>query len=192
MRVCILMGSPRPNGNTAELCKPFVDELLVKGADVEYITLHDKKLLPCLGCYHCQNIADEYGCAQADDMEIIIASILRADVLVFATPIYSWQATPPLKAVMDRMFGLNKFYGSVPNKALVGYLKYALIATCGYDIDYGTAPLEEAIKRGCTHGGATYLGMYAVRDVDGLADFRTIAAQDGARKFARTIFSAGL
>ena len=40
MRVCILMGSPRLNRNTAELCKPFMDELRLHKVEVDYITLH--------------------------------------------------------------------------------------------------------------------------------------------------------
>jgi multimeric flavodoxin WrbA len=98
------MGSPRLNGNTAELCKPFIDELKQNNAEVEYITLHDKNTAPYLGCYYCQGEADEYGCSQEnDDMEEIIERILLADILVFAAPIYTWQATAKMKAVMDRI-----------------------------------------------------------------------------------------
>ena len=38
------MGSPRLNGNTAELCKPFMEELKENGANVCYVTLADKKV----------------------------------------------------------------------------------------------------------------------------------------------------
>ena len=187
MRVCILMGSPRMNGNTSELCKPFIDELRTHKTDVIYITLHDKNVTPCLGCYHCQNVADEYGCIQQDDMQSIVESFLKADILVFATPIYIWQTTPPMKAVMDRMYGLNKFYGSAPRVVLNAGQSYALIATCGYDLDYGAGLLDEGIRRWCKHSGLPYLGMYAVRDEDDLASFQTEEAIAGAREFALKI-----
>ena len=187
MRVCILMGSPRLNSNTAELCKPFVDELRLHKAEVEYITLHDKKIAPCLGCYRCQNVAGEYGCVQQDDTQAIVDCIVKADVLVFATPIYTWQATPPLKAVMDRMYGLNKFYGSASRSVLNEGQACALIATCGYEIDYGAGLLDEGLHRWCKHSGLPYLGMYAVRDEDDLASFKTEAAVAGAREFALKI-----
>ena len=32
MKVLVLMGSPRLHGNTAELCKPFMEELIRQGA----------------------------------------------------------------------------------------------------------------------------------------------------------------
>ena len=41
MNVLILMGSPRLHGNTAELCKPFMEELKENGAEVRYVTLAD-------------------------------------------------------------------------------------------------------------------------------------------------------
>ena len=189
MRVCILMGSPRLNGNTCELCKPFIDELRSHKAEVMYITLHDKKIAPCLGCYRCQNVADEYGCVQRDDMQAIVENVLKSDVLVFATPIYIWQTTPPMKAVMDRMYGLNKFYGSAPRSVLNAEQSYALIATCGYDLDYGAGLLDEGIRRWCRHSGLPYLGMYAVRDEDDLASFQTEAAIAGAREFALKILN---
>ena len=56
MRILILMGSPRVNGNTAELCKPFLEELKMIGADTRYVTLAGKDIRPCLGCYTCQDI----------------------------------------------------------------------------------------------------------------------------------------
>ena len=187
MRVCILMGSPRLNGNTAELCKPIIEELRQNKVEVDYITLHDKKIFPCMGCYRCQNIADEYGCFQHDDMQGIVGSILKANVLMFATPIYTWQATPPTKAVMDRMYGLNKIYGSAPRSILNEGQAYALIATCGYDFNYGAGLLDEGLRRWCEHSGLPYLGMYAVRDENDLASFQTEAAITGARTFAKKI-----
>lgn len=185
MRACILMGSPRLNGNTAELCKPFIEELKTNHTEVEYITLHDKKISPCLGCYRCQHVAGEYGCCQRDDMQSIVDSIIKADLLVFATPVHTWQATAPMKAVMDRMYGLNKFYGSAPREKLNEGQSYALIATCGYDLDFGAGLLDEALRRWCIHSALTYLGMYAVRDEDNLASFQTEQAVCGAKAFAR-------
>jgi len=184
MRICILMGSLRPNRNTAELCKPFMDELRLHEVEVEYITLHDKNIAPCRGCYRCQNVAGVYGCVQHDDMQAIIESILKADVLVFATPIYIWQATPPMKAAMDRMYGLNKFYGSAPRAVLNSGQAYALIATCGYDLNYGAGLLDEGIRRWCEHSGLPYIGMFAIRDEDSLASFKTESAIAGSKAFA--------
>lgn len=183
------MGSPRVNGNTAELCKPFVSELNNHNVDVEYITLIDKNIAPCKGCYHCQHVAGTYGCVIEDDMQDIVKAILQADILVFATPVYTWQATASLKTVMDRMYGLNKFYGRAPRQQLNQGQAYALISTCGYDLDYGAGLLDQAIQRWCEHSELPYLGMYAVRDEDDLYSFQTKTAVDGAQFFANKVIN---
>lgn len=64
MKLCILMASPRLKGNTVELLKPFIAELEDNGAEATYIALSDKNILPCKGCYACQNVRDSYGCIQ--------------------------------------------------------------------------------------------------------------------------------
>ena len=56
MNALVLMGSPRLRSNTAELCKPLMEELRAQGAQVRYVTLADKDIRPCRGCYHCQNV----------------------------------------------------------------------------------------------------------------------------------------
>ena len=68
MKFCILMGSLRLNGNTAELLKPFIFELYENGCDVTYKTLSYKNIQPCKGCYSCQNVDGQYGCVQKDDV----------------------------------------------------------------------------------------------------------------------------
>ena len=127
MRVLILMGSPRHGGNTAELCKPFREELERLGAETRYMTLSDKNIHPCLGCYACQDVEGAYGCVQHDGMYEVVDSVLWADCVVLATPVYTWYCTAPMKAVLDRHYGLNKFYGSARGSLWKG--KYIAILT---------------------------------------------------------------
>ena len=47
MNILILMGSPRLQCNTAELCKPFMAELEALGAEVRYTALAEKQIAPC-------------------------------------------------------------------------------------------------------------------------------------------------
>ena len=130
MKVCIINGSPRRNGNTAELLKPFRERLLLLGAEIDDIFLKDYKVRPCLGCYACQNVSGEYGCVQKDDAEAVWMRAGEADLLVLATPIYSWYCTAEMKALMDRHYGLNKYYGSGQGQ-LIPRLSVALLTTHG-------------------------------------------------------------
>lgn len=189
MRVLILMGSPHLHGNTAELCKPFVARLEEQGAQAVYIPVEEKSVNPCLGCYACQNVAGDYGCVQKDDMWDIVREIIAADCIVLATPIYSWYCPAELKAVLDRHYGLNKFYGSAEGSLWAGK-KVAIIATHGCEGDYATSPFETGVQRLCEHSGLGYIGMYSVRDEDNIASFQTEAAVKGVREFADKVLKA--
>jgi multimeric flavodoxin WrbA len=189
MKFCILMGSPRLKGNTAELLRPFISELELNGAEITYIPLAEKNILPCQGCYVCQNVNDSYGCIQEDDVAEIMDNIIYSDYVVFATPIYSWYCPAPMKALLDRHYGLNKYYGSATGSLWEGK-KVAIIATHGYDAEYGAGPFETGIKRLCEHSKLNYLGMYSVRDIDDLASFQTETAKNGARLFARKLLES--
>jgi len=177
------MGSPRLKGNTAELLKPFIRELEENNCDVDYITLSDKNIQPCKGCYTCQNVEGQYGCVQNDDVGQIMDAIIESDYVILATPIYTWYCTAPMKALLDRHYGLNKFYGKVKGSLWSGK-KIAIVATHGYDTGYAAEPFENGIKRLCEHSGLKYLGLYSVRHVKNITSFQTEDAVNGAKDFA--------
>ena len=186
MKILILMGSPRIHGNTAELCKHFMEELKVQNADVQYIELEKMAINPCKECYICQDTAGVYGCAQKDDMTEIAEKILWADTIILATPIFAWYCTSKMKVVLDRHYGFNKYYGSAEGCLWEGK-KVGIIATHGYEGEYATEPFEVGIKRLCIHSNLNYIGMYSVQDNDNLASFQTADAVEGAKAFARKV-----
>jgi len=188
MKVLVLMGSPRPKGNTAELCKPFMRQMLESGAQLRYITLADKDIRPCKGCYACQDVGGEYGCCQHDYMYTVVSAIQWADLIVLATPIYAWYCAAPMKNLLDRHYGLNKYYGSAEGSLWKGK-KLALLCTHGYEGEYATGPFEMGIERLCKHSGLNYMGIYSVRDEDNLASFQTAQAVAGAKAFALKLLS---
>ena len=184
MNVLILMGSPRLQGNTAELCKPFMEEVQEHGAAVRYVTLADKVIKPCQGCYACQDVGGVYGCVQKDEMPV--EDILWADMIVLATPIYAWYCAAPMKNVLDRHYGFNKFDGSAEGSLWAGK-QVAILATHGYEGASATDPFEMGLERLCKHSSLEYLGLYSVQDEDNLASFQTAEAVDGAKEFARKL-----
>ena len=183
MRFLVLMGSPRKDGNTAELCRPFIGQLEESGAEVVYLPLEDMNIAPCCGCYSCQQVEGSYGCAINDDMNKVVEEIRRADVLVLATPIFAWYCSAKMKCVLDRHYGLNKYYGSAEGSLWAGK-SVAVIATHGYEQDYATEPFITGVKRLCEHSQLSYIGMYSVQDTDDKASFQTAEAVSGAREFA--------
>ena len=192
MKVCILEGSPRKNGNTAALLEPFCEELLRGGAEVERIFLHDRDLQPCEACRTCQQNWTGFGCAHQDDMQEIFDGILAADLIVIATPIYSWYCTPPVKTVLDRMmYGMNKFYGESRGPSLWEGKALALVMTCGYRPEKGTDLLEEGMARYCRHSGLRFLGGFAERHLGYQAGpFMDEGKETRAREFAKKMLKS--
>ena len=189
MNTLILMGSPRLHGNTAELCKPLMEELRAQGVQVRYVTLADRDIRPCRACYRCQDVEGAYGCVQQDGMAAVVEDILWADLIVLAMPIYSWYCTPQMKAVLDRHYGLNKYYGKAKGSLWAGK-HVAILATHGYEGEYAYGPFETGVQRLCEHSKLVYDGLYSVVDEDNLASFRTPEAIEGARSFARRLVEA--
>ena len=190
MNICVLMGSMRKNGNTEMLLRPFVEQLKSKDLEVQYIWLCDKHIEPCMSCFACQNTDDKPGCFIKDEMEQIYKSVLEADCIVFATSIYSWFCTAPMKVVIYRLFCMNKFYGNTKKHyGLWENKKCAIITTCGYEIKSGADLFEEALKRLATHSHLDYIGMLAVRDINGTIDFQTEEVIDNAKDFALKIYN---
>lgn len=163
-KACILMGSPRKNGNTNAVLTPFAAALANHNYECEIIRLYDMKLEPCTACRKCQEDWSIFGCSRCDDMQQIFDSLLASDLIVLATPIYSWYCTPPMKTVLDRMvYGMNKFYGEKVGPSLWRGKPLALITTCGYRPENGADLWERGIKRYCKHSGLNYIGMLAER-----------------------------
>lgn len=186
MKAAVLMGSPRKNGNTAALLEPFCEELQAGGAEVEAVRLYDRDIRPCVACRTCQRDWTGFGCPQRDDVQAIFDQVLASDLIVLATPIYSWYCTPPMKALLDRLvYGMNKFYGEEKGPSLWAGKAAALLMTCGYRPEKGCGLFEEGMRRYCKHSGLRYLGSYAERHLGYGTVFMDEEKESRARVFAR-------
>ena len=124
-------------------------------------------------------------------MHVLFDAILRCDLLVLSTPVYSWYCTPPMKAVLDRMvYGMNKYYGAEKGPALWTGKPVALITTCGYPVEKGADLLEEGIRRYCKHSQLRYLGMLAERHMGYQTVFMNAEKERRAVQFARRIMES--
>lgn len=189
MKYTILMGSPNRDGNTAALLETFMDENREMGIEQDVIWLYDRKIEPCLGCKACQSAKDCLGCVQEDDFQAIFDSIQTSDVLVLATPIYSWYCTPPMKAVMDRLIYAGcKYYGEEKQRSAYWMKQVAAITTCGYPQNKGADLWEEGLRRWCDHGEMDYLGMFCRRDTGKKEEFMDHKAEFDLRDFAHALY----
>lgn len=188
MKLCILMGSPRKNGNTAALLVPFCEELRAGGHAYDMVWLHDKTIAPCTACRVCQKDWTAFGCRIPDDAQELFTLVLSCDLLLLATPIYSWYCTPPMKALLDRLvYGMNKYYGEQKGPALWAGKQVALLSTCGYPPEKGADLWETGIRRYCKHSRLHYMGMLAERHMGYGSVFMDAEKETHAKAFARRL-----
>ena len=191
MKVCILMGSPRKQGNTTALLGPFRQELEGLGAETETVWLHALEIRPCTACRACQRDWTAFGCAQRDDVPTIFDKVLACDLIVLATPIYSWYCTPPMKALLDRLvYGMDKYYGAEKGPALWAGKALALLLTCGYRPERGCDLFEEGMRRYCKHAQLRFLGSHAERHLGYDVPFMDAEKEARTRAFARELWDA--
>ena len=97
--VLALSTSPRRGGNSELLADAFLTGAAEAGHETQKICLHDRGIQFCRGCLACQKTTR---CIIHDDAEPILEQMRRADVLVFATPIYFYEMSGQLKTLLDR------------------------------------------------------------------------------------------
>ncbi len=106
MRVTAVSGSPNgAGGNTELILGPFLEGLEEAGAELERFYTRKLRINPCYGELHCW-LKTPGKCFQRDDMEKILHSVSRADLIVLATPLYVDGMSGPLKNVLDRLIPL--------------------------------------------------------------------------------------
>ena len=117
MKIVAINGSPRKNGNTAQVLEAVRRE--VEAAGVEFQVFQPgAKVHPCMACYHCLNTGS-LRCVQTDDMvNDIIAACIEADGILLAAPVYHGGIAGNMKCVLDRLMlaagcGVNQFHHKV-------------------------------------------------------------------------------
>ncbi len=128
MKVVVLNGSPRKDGNTAALLKKATEDHA--GVDLEYFNLVDMTIKPCISCMYCKT---HPLCSIKDDMGKIYKAVQDADVVVLGSPLYMGAETAWLKGAIDRMYA---FMAKNPNgpgyqSKLAEGKKAVTIFTCG-------------------------------------------------------------
>ncbi len=100
MRILGIQGSPRKKGNTRFLLDLFLEKARELGASTEVVDVDKRHILPCKEYTVCEK---KGFCPIDDDMKKEIYTLLReAEAVVVATPIFFYNTTAQLKALIDR------------------------------------------------------------------------------------------
>lgn len=101
MKVLMLNGSAKPNGNTAQALEEVANALHQEGIETELFQLGGAPIRDCVGCGQCS----EAGCVFADDkVNEFIALAREADGFVFGTPVYYAHPSGRIQSFLDRAF----------------------------------------------------------------------------------------
>lgn len=127
MKVLILNGSPRPQGNTAAMTAAFKEAAEKAGHQVVQYDVCRMNIRGCLACEHCHGKGNGK-CVQKDDMHKIYTDLKDTEMLILAAPIYYHGISGQLKCAIDR------FYSALYPKAPVS-LKYISMFLASGDKD---------------------------------------------------------
>ena len=106
MKVLMLNGSPRVNGNTSIALKEMKNVFEAEGVEVEIVQVGNQAVRGCVACVRCTELGK---CVFDDVVNELALKFEEADGLVVASPVYYASANATLIAVLDRLFYSSKF-----------------------------------------------------------------------------------
>ena len=164
MKIVVITGSPRKNGNSFAMTEAFIHEAEQRGHSVRRFDAAFLKIGGCHACMTCYKTGK--ACSFDDDFTDIAPAILEADAVVFTMPVYWYSIPAQIKGAIDRLFSLV-----VGGKEVAGK-KWGLIACCEEDdttvLDGVRIPMERtaALLQWEMVGEVLIPGVLNVGDID--------------------------
>ena len=173
MKVLLLNGSPKGNGNTARALQEMESVFAAEGIETEIVHVGKEAVRGCIACGSCYKNGK---CVFDDIVNTLAPKFQEADGLVVGSPVYYASANATLIAVLDRLFYSTHF----PKTMKVGAcVTVARRGGCSATFDglnkYFTIsgmPVASSQYWNSIHGGAP---GEAEQDAEGLQTMRTLA-----------------
>ena len=173
MKVLMLNGSPRANGNTAIALQEMEKEFLNAGVEVEIVHVGNQNVRGCIACTSCKKNGK---CVFDDIVNELAPKFEAADGLVVASPVYYASANATLTACLDRLFYSTSFEKRFKVGASVAVARRGgCSATFDQLNKYFTIcemPIASGLYWNSVHGGAPGDGA---QDAEGLKVMRSLA-----------------
>ena len=173
MKVLLINGSPKANGNTARSLQEMVSVFAKEGVETEIIHVGNKDIRGCVACGFCYKNGK---CVVEDIVNECAQKFAECDGMVVASPVYYASANGTLISFLDRLF-----YSSNCDKRMkVGAsVAVARRGGCSATFDqlnkYFTIsgmPVASSQYWNSVHGGAP---GEVEEDAEGLQTMRTLA-----------------
>ena len=173
MKIVVITGSPRKNGNSFAMTEAFIREAESLGHTVQRF---DAALLQIGGCRACQTcFKTGKACSFDDDFNRIAPAVLEADAVVYTMPVYWYSIPAQIKGVIDRIFSLV-----IGGKEVAGK-KCALITCCEEEDVTAMDGVRMPIERSAALLNWEMVGVVLV---PGVLDAGDIAKTDGCQQAA--------
>ena len=174
MKVLLVNGSPKANGNTARALAEVAEQLNVEGIDTEMFQLGAKPIRDCIGCGQCGKLGGR--CTFDDDVvNELIAAAEQADGFVFGSPVYYAHPSGRILSALDRAFYAgSKAFAHKPGAAVAVARRGGTSTTFDVLNKYFTINQMPVVSSGywnVVHGSSP---EEVVQDLEGMQIMRTL------------------
>ena len=173
MKVLLINGSPRKNGNTQLALEEMNKIFLEEGFETEIVCLGTQDIRGCIACGSCAKTGK---CVFDDIVRELSAKFEQSDGLVIGAPVYYGSANATLMATVQRMFQSSRFDKTMKVGAAVAAARRGGL-TAAFDemnkfFTISGMPVASGQYWNGIHGGAAGEGA---QDGEGLQMMRTLA-----------------
>ena len=173
MKVLIINGSPRANGNTAIALQEMVKVFEEEGVEAEIVQVGDKAIRGCTACKACY---ETDMCVFDDIVNEVAPKFKECDGLVVGSPVYYGSANGTLISFLDRLFYSTGFNNTMKVGASVVIARRGGLSSTFDELNkYFTIagmPVASSQYWNSVHGNAE---GEAAQDLEGLQTMRTLA-----------------
>ena len=173
MKVLLINGSPRINGNTALALKEMADVFAQEGIEAEIIHVGNKDIRGCVACGSCGRLGK---CVFDDAVNEIALKFEAADGIVIGSPVYYASANATLMAFMQRLFYSTRFDKTMKVGASIAIARRGGCSSTYDEMNkfFGISgmPIASSQYWNSVHGGAP---GQAAEDLEGMQTMRTLA-----------------
>ena len=101
MKVLLINGSPKANGNTSIALKEMIKVFEAEGVETNYFHIGNKNIRGCISCQKCFEIGK---CVFNDAVNEISPLLMEADGFVIGAPVYFASPNGTAISFLDRLF----------------------------------------------------------------------------------------
>lgn len=173
MKVLLINGSPKVNGNTATALKEMEKVFLEEGVEAETVHVGNKAIRGCVACGKCRELGK---CVFDDLVNEVAPKFAECDGIIVGSPVYYASANATLMAFLQRLFYSTCFPKTMKVGASVVVARRGGLSSTYDEMNkfFGISgmPIASGQYWNSLHGGAP---GEAAQDAEGMQGMRTLA-----------------